>query len=627
MKVVALIHFAPPYKMAGSETMVHAMMSQLVSAGHEVVVVVNEMKDVVNKDYTYGLVKYKARRGLAALRLVMDEKPDLIVTHHQNSMVAHRLAKDAKCKRALIVHNDHGPNIDFAKQEWDLLVFNTEWLREVYREHDVDGIVVHPPVNSDEHRTPGGNHITLVNLNEDKGARIFYRLAEEFPNLHFLGVVGAHGKQLIRNDLPNVEIVQNTPNMARDVWSRTGILLMPSIYESYGMAGVEALASGIPVIACPTPGLRESLGDAGCFVERDDWAGWKTALTNMTNKSGWRYWSSFAKERSAQIDRQTFDDMVQWTSAVADVLKPKSPNAVPIRIRRGKRAVINPMSTKPLASVVVPWRETPDRAEAWSWLRQWYNHYHPDWELIEADVPGQWNKSAAVNAGVAAATTGTVLVMDADVLINPGSLRAAVREAERAPWVVPHGKVHRLRPEPTERLLATYPAEVIGVPHVPVIRTPYTGVPGGGAFAMRKEAFEAIGGFDVKFTGWGGEDTSFGIAADTLIGKHIRYHHVPLIHLFHDPGLRSVHPQYGENHGRQMQYEKLAGNKHALAEFLGIPVPDIGTGPVIRPDIHEPAEMWLTYLASIDVPVPPAITHQKTALIALAVREETRRGW
>lgn len=625
MKVVALVHYAVPYRMAGSETMVHAMMEQLVRAGHDVVVVVNEMKEFQNKDYKHGNVQYKARRGLAASRLVLDEKPDLIITHHQNTMVAHRLAKQARAKSCLIVHNDLGAAIDFARQDWDLLVFNTEWLREVYREHDVDGVVVHPPVYPEDHATTPGGHITLVNLNEDKGSRIFYRLAEDFPNLKFLGVTGAHGKQLIRYDLPNVEIIPNTPNMKEDVWSRTGILLMPSIYESYGMAGVEALASGIPVIANPTPGLVESLSDAGAFVPRDNYDAWKTQLRNLTSKSGWRYWSGFAKERSMELFTQTRNDLDTWADAVAALEKPSFPNGQ-TRVRRARKVLIPTTTYKPQASIVVPWRETPDRAENWAWLRTWYNHYHPEWELIEADVPGEWNKSLAVNEGARLATTGTLLVMDADVLINPGSLRAAVREAERAPWVVPHGKVHRLRPEPTQRLLGSYPAEVVAVPHTPVIRTPYVGVAGGGAFAMTKEKFLAMGGFDPVFTGWGGEDTSFGIAADTFYGPAVRYHHVPLVHLFHDPGLRTVHPQYGVNHGRQMQYEKRAHNPGAMAEFLGIEVPRVGTGAVVRPERHEPVERWLTYLAQLGVPVPRTITHQVTALIALAVQEETRRG-
>lgn len=625
MKVVALLHFAVPHRMAGSETMAHAMMQQLIRAGHDVVVVVNELKEFQNKDYEYEGVKYKVRKGLAASRLVLDEKPDLVVTHHQNTMVAHKLAKQAKAKSCLIVHNDLGAGIDFAKQDWDLLVFNTEWLREVYREHDVDGIVVHPPVYPENHATTPGSHITLVNLNEDKGSRIFYRLAEEFPNLKFLGVTGAHGKQLIRHDLPNVEIIPNTPKMKEDVWSRTGILLMPSVYESYGMAGVEALASGIPVIANPTPGLVESLGDAGVFKMRDDFDEWAASIKNLTTKFGWRCWSNLAKERSAELFTQTLNDLDLWAQKVKELENPQFPN-IGSRVRRARRTIIKPTNSRPVASVIVPWRETPDRAENWRWLRTWYNHYHPEWELIEADVPGEWNKCLAVNEGARLASTGTLLVMDADVLINPGSLRAAVREAERAPWVVPHGKVHRLRPEPTQRLLAAYPAEVIGVPYTPVIRTPYIGVAGGGAFAITKEKFLAMGGFDPNFTGWGGEDGSFGIAADTFYGPHVRYHHVPLVHLYHDPGLRTVHPQYAINHGRQMQYEKRMYNPGAMAEFLGIEVPRVGTGAVVRPERHEPAERWLTYLAQLGVPVPRTITHQTTALIALAVQEETRRG-
>jgi len=56
---------------------------------------------------------------------------------------------------------------------------------------------------------------------------------------------------------------------------------MPSEYESWGRVGVEAMASGIPVIAHPTPGLQESLGDAGVFVDRNDIDGWERAIRRL----------------------------------------------------------------------------------------------------------------------------------------------------------------------------------------------------------------------------------------------------------------------------------------------------------------------------------------------------------
>ncbi|WP_262928542.1 glycosyltransferase family 4 protein [Streptomyces sp. CBMA152] len=51
--------------------------------------------------------------------------------------------------------------------------------------------------------------------------------------------------------------------MREHVYSRSRVILMPSLYESWGRVAVEAFASGIPVIAHTTPGLVESMGEAG----------------------------------------------------------------------------------------------------------------------------------------------------------------------------------------------------------------------------------------------------------------------------------------------------------------------------------------------------------------------------
>ncbi|MFE4971343.1 glycosyltransferase [Kitasatospora sp. NPDC056651] len=65
-----------------------------------------------------------------------------------------------------------------------------------------------------------------------------------------------------------MEIIDHVPGhaMRERVYARSRVVLMPSSHESWGRVGVEAFASGIPVIAHPTPGLAECLGHAGIYV-------------------------------------------------------------------------------------------------------------------------------------------------------------------------------------------------------------------------------------------------------------------------------------------------------------------------------------------------------------------------
>lgn len=100
------------------------------------------------------------------------------------------------------------------------------------------------------------------------------------------------------------------------VYGKTRVLLMPSIYESWGRVGVEAMASGIPVIANPTDGLSEALGDAGVFVDRDDLDGWENAIRRLQDGRSWNAASRRAKARSAELDALRASDIDRWCEAV-----------------------------------------------------------------------------------------------------------------------------------------------------------------------------------------------------------------------------------------------------------------------------------------------------------------------
>jgi hypothetical protein len=128
-------------------------------------------------------------------------------------------------------------------------------------------------------------------------------------------VQGAYGRQVIPPVVPpNVTLAANTPRIRDEVYARTRILLMPSEYESWGRTGVEAMASGIPVIAHPTPGLRESLGDAGIFVDRDDTAGWADAIAELSDPDVYAQVSRRAAARARELDPA--EDLETWRAAV-----------------------------------------------------------------------------------------------------------------------------------------------------------------------------------------------------------------------------------------------------------------------------------------------------------------------
>lgn len=178
-------------------------------------------------------------------------------------------------------------------------VFNSHTLQQRV---DWDGPVIHPPVWPERFATTPGDRFTLTNLARDKGAELFWLLARTSPHLKFLGVRGGYGSQIIKH-LSNVDVQKTTDDM-RSVYGRTSVLLCPSKEESWGMVGLEAAASGIPTIAADLPGLRESLGDAGTFVDTTDIRGWADALKRLTDPCEWMDASERALKRSAELDPQ-----------------------------------------------------------------------------------------------------------------------------------------------------------------------------------------------------------------------------------------------------------------------------------------------------------------------------------
>lgn len=326
LRIVARVHAMPPEHNAGAEHMLVSMLRPLAERGHDVTVWLSRYGKAA-KPYEYRgiqVVPLEARLdfGTAARRA------DVLVSHLECVPSTASLARGFGKPMVVVCHNTHRATFrNAAAGGTALAVYNSLWMeREAelfFAEYPrsvrpASSLIVRPPVFAAEYATTPGDCVTLVNCNEAKGGRVLEQLTRRMPDTEFLAVRGAYGEQILP-DLPNVEVVEHVDGsrMREQVYGRTRVLLMPSSYESWGRAGVEAMASGIPVVAHPTPGLTESLGEAGIFVDRADIDGWEAVLRKLAEPAEWRKASRRASARSAALDPA--GDLAAWCEAIEEL--------------------------------------------------------------------------------------------------------------------------------------------------------------------------------------------------------------------------------------------------------------------------------------------------------------------
>jgi hypothetical protein len=189
----------------------------------------------------------------------------------------------------------------------------------------------------------------------------------------------------------------------------------------------------------------------------------------------------------------------------------------------------------PRLSLIIPFRDDDGtRTAVKEWIAARWRHHFPDAEMIiQSDDGGvPFSKTLAVNSGFARSTGEIVAVLDCDVWLEPEHTREAIDliVSGKAHWVRPASKVYRLTEEATARLIAQDPQ----APFPPRRRSDFESIRKvwGLLHIFPRAAFEAIGGYDPRFRGWGGEDWAAIDAMDTLWGHHTMLPH-GLYHLYH----------------------------------------------------------------------------------------------
>lgn len=307
-----LIHMYPPIHNAGAEWMAHAMNKALLEGDCAVNVVLN---DTDEREFERVQVIDKRNTDLVESSVTHCAA---LISHLDMEIHAVKTAIAAKRPLVLVMHNNYRSKYlrEFkAMMPKNLyIIHNSKWLQAYYSSFDIPSIIVYPPVSANEYATETSReYVTLINLNYNKGGNVLVEIAKRMPDVQFLGVQGGYDSQIKDTLVTNIRYIENT-SYIKDVYKQTDILLVPSKEESWGRVAVEAMSSGIPVIANPTPGLVESCGSAGIFCARDDIAAWVSAIRRLKDDSAYyAKKSADAKARAKELEpARQLKEMREW---------------------------------------------------------------------------------------------------------------------------------------------------------------------------------------------------------------------------------------------------------------------------------------------------------------------------
>lgn len=256
VKILAHVPIYLPHQCSGGEVYLHEMLKKLLPFHN-----IHALED--NSDVRIYEGVHVSGEKVSDVDYLY-QWADVVITHLGK---AGRVMNLGRKHQTPIIHIYHNELYNVTQLEYiDLPVYylyNSNFVANSPRlKHKRPGMVYYPPIRQFK-RSSGAQFITLINCNKNKGGQLLIDLAEALPNHHFLGVKG-YSKQ-ITADLPNLVYIDNTNEIA-DVFAVTHTLLVPSKYESFGIAACEAMKAGIRVICNATPGLRESMNSGAIYA-------------------------------------------------------------------------------------------------------------------------------------------------------------------------------------------------------------------------------------------------------------------------------------------------------------------------------------------------------------------------
>ena len=217
----------------------------------------------------------------------------------------------------------------------DFVISCSEWSNRFidYRER-TPSFVLHPPlpkspINKEKLERVD---ITMINPMYHKGRSYMADIINDYNNKWtyrvLLGGYGGDKEEFLSMIADSwavrdgrVDIVQYVERM-EDVWDATKLFVFPSRFEGYGMAAVEPMMHGTPVIVQDYPSIREAVGDAAIIMPYgQDSREWLETIEELFfDDEEYREFKEKGYKRIQQLEDREDEQMKQFITFMENIL-------------------------------------------------------------------------------------------------------------------------------------------------------------------------------------------------------------------------------------------------------------------------------------------------------------------
>lgn len=218
------------------------------------------------------------------------------------------------------------------------------------------------------------------------------------------------------------------------------------------------------------------------------------------------------------------------------------------------------------AAFLVPRRaDHGPRDRLWEWCQTWWAEHCPDLPIVEGhdDDDGLFNRSRAMNrARSLAGDVDVLVILDADVIAAPGQVYAAIERAQRTgKLTIGYQAWVELTETGTELVMAGDRGDWGRFQHVRYLNSVSSLV------AVPVALWDAVGGFDERFEGWGLEDSAFELACK-VIGRGSHRVDGVCWHLWHPRDSRKDSATRQANSRFMRRYSNARNNRSKMLRVV-----------------------------------------------------------